>query len=120
MIAKDVYHDSHGLFLCADSSGWFLVSLPVSSLFIPNISLIGGVHATPKMVLAPMESLDISAKLTVIFLRRFWLIDLLEWVVPSLVKCTLSVIWKGTLTFTYWNQACCLLGTLVMHLLRLC
>ena len=62
MISKDVDHGRHGLFPRAASAGRFIVILPVSGLFLPDFSLIGGVHAPHKMVLAPMERLSLSEK----------------------------------------------------------
>ena len=62
MISKYVNHGSHGIFPRADAAGSFLVILPVSGLFIPDFSLIRGVHAPHKVMLTPMERLASSAK----------------------------------------------------------
>ena len=62
MIAKDVDHESHDLLPHASAVGRFLVSLLVSGLFVPDLALIGGVHAPHKMVLASMESISLIAK----------------------------------------------------------
>ena len=41
---------------------WFPVSLPVRGMFAPYLSQVGGVHAPHKMMLLPMEMLDVSDK----------------------------------------------------------
>ena len=62
MIVEDVDHGSHGLLHLADDAGWCPASLLVRGLFVPDLALVGGVHAPHKMVLAPTERLALSVK----------------------------------------------------------
>ena len=70
MIAKDIDHDSHGLFPRAVAAGRFLVIIPLNGLFAPDLALLGGVHAPHEVMLTTMKRLALSAKPRVFLLRE--------------------------------------------------